>query len=269
MFGLLKNLFGRPRQPIRIAATLRYADMGRKGLVADVEVSRDVEGYPWSWSRPSAALPGGSVSEGVVDMSAGWVDQFVAAGFAPGRRNGEPIVVAREGLGAASNATLLNRYPGMALHVLPNEVFSRMGSLGSALQNATLVEPTLTLTVILLEAEEVASAADATEDYVPAHATYDPEPFSLTEEESAAVGRLAAMGYALAVSDEARRDRDDERREEADASPVMPPPTGIWATLPEPAPERRQDEPAPPGREATSGPADAGSWMPSDAGYGR
>lgn len=279
MLGILKSLFGRPRRATTVMVWLSYRDRGREGMEAIVELhGANAEGFPWTWDRASVRSPGGSVTAGTIDLQEGWVDRLSAHGFAPGTRDGEPIVVAKEGLGSWASGSLLAQHPGTILLTLPDEVFERIAKLGSMVQEATLVEPKAAFTIRLEDAAPV-GREDHSDDAV--HVSADPEPFSLTEEESAAVGRLVGLGYVLGTEREAHADeRERERRGEETAASDIPPPTGMWASLPpadadqvasgsNAAPAEGHHAPVSADADPTPSEAPAADWTPSDGGYAR
>lgn len=280
MFGIFKSLFGRPRKATTVRVWLSYGDRGREGLEAIVELQgANVEGFPWTWARNSVRSPGADVSAGTIELQEGWVDRFTSHGFAPGSRNGEPVVVAKEGLGSWASVSMFGQHPGTILLGLPDEVFDRIAKLGAMVQEATLVEPNASF-VIRMEQATPASREDEGDDAT-AYVSSDPEPFTLTEEESAAVGRLVGLGYVLGTQQDARaEDRETERQRDESAAVEVPPPSGMWATLPaigagreSPVETASAEEHhlAPVVDEAPSTPSEpSGSdWTPSDGAYGR
>lgn len=280
MLGVLKSLFGRPRKAATVMVWLSYADRGREGLEAHVELhGANVEGFPWSWARNSVRSPGAGVSPGQVDLDGTWVDRFNSHGFAPGSRNGEPVVVAREGVGSWASGSLLGQHPGAILMTLPDEVFDKVASLGRLVQEATLIEPRVSF-VIRLEEASASPRRDDGDDEEILHTSSDPEPFSLTEEENAAVGRLVALGYVLGTEGNARAEAPEDRPREETGAAEVPPPSGMWATLPavEAVQEASQaGAPAPDAHHVASEetvpaiqPDPMGSdWEPSGGAYGR
>lgn len=222
MFDWIKRLAGAGETdgPL-ITMTLIYRDRGRDGL----EAVFDLHGQPSSavmhWTGMNVRHLTDSVPEGTMRLAKGWFELLKDRGFVEATWDGRRWVV----VGSTANVDL--RLVARPVLRIPEQVLTILAAHGANLMRRTDREPVVDVSIEFAVAEETdfGSSSEETIGFPTSGGDI------LTEEESATVGRLVALGYAMADDD--RREgysREPRRVESVDQATV--PVTGTWSSEP-------------------------------------